>query len=73
MMSEAKVGALSAALELRPGGFYVIDDLLPQVNWPEGHAPKVPVLIDEIERLNEYTTVRLAWAFGILLVVRRGG
>ena len=26
---------------LRRGGLYVIDDLLPQPNWPEGHAPRV--------------------------------
>ena len=29
---------------------YVIDDLLPQPNWPDGHAPKVPALIDDLER-----------------------
>ena len=58
---------------LRPGGMYVIDDLLPQANWPEGHAPKVPALIDDIERRPELTTVRLAWASGLMLVVRRTG
>jgi predicted O-methyltransferase YrrM len=57
---------------LRPGGVYIIDDLLPQANWPEGHAPKVPVLIDEIERREEFATVKLAWASGLMLVVRRG-
>lgn len=57
---------------LRPGGFYVIDDLLPQANWPEGHAPKVPALIRDIERREEFTTARLAWASGLMLVVRRG-
>jgi predicted O-methyltransferase YrrM len=56
---------------LRPGGIYVIDDLLPQPNWPEGHAPKVPLLIDDIERRPEFSTVRLAWASGLMLVVRR--
>jgi predicted O-methyltransferase YrrM len=56
---------------LRPGGIYVIDDLLPQANWPEGHAPKVPALIDAIERRAEFTTVKLAWASGLMLVVRR--
>ena len=56
---------------LRPGGIYVIDDLLPQPNWPDGHAPKVPVLIDDIERRPEFATVRLAWASGVMLVVRR--
>ncbi|RPI41980.1 MAG: methyltransferase domain-containing protein, partial [Betaproteobacteria bacterium] len=24
---------------LRPGGIYIVDDLLPQPTWPEGHAP----------------------------------
>jgi predicted O-methyltransferase YrrM len=34
-----KYEALEEALALvRPGGFYVIDDMLPQPNWPEGHA-----------------------------------
>lgn len=54
-----------------PGGIYVIDDLLPQPNWPEDHAPKVPLLIDDLERRDEFTTVRLAWASGLMLVVRR--
>ncbi len=52
---------------------YVIDDLLPQSNWPEGHAPKVPALIDDIERREEFAVVKLAWASGLMLVVRRGG
>jgi predicted O-methyltransferase YrrM len=55
---------------LKPGGIYFIDDLLPQPNWPEGHAPKVPVLIDEIERREGFVTVRLAWGSGLMLVVR---
>lgn len=67
-----KFSHLDEALSLlRPGGIYVIDDLLPQPNWPEGHAPKVPVLIDDIERRGEFSTVRLAWASGLMLVVRR--
>jgi predicted O-methyltransferase YrrM len=56
---------------LKRGGFYVIDDLLPQPNWPDGHAPKVPALIEAIERHPELTTVKLAWASGIMLAVRR--
>src|SRR5262252_1023141 len=65
---------LDTALSLlKPGGVYVIDDLLPQPNWPEDHAPKVPVLIDDIERRPEFATVRLAWASGLMIVVRRAG
>lgn len=64
---------LDRALDLlRPGGVYVVYDLLPQTNWPEGHAPKVAALLDTLERLDEFVPVRFAWASGLMLVVRRG-
>ena len=67
-----KFSHLDAALALlRPGGIYVIDDLLPQPNWPDGHAAKAPALVEDIERRGEFTTVRMAWASGLMLVVRR--
>jgi len=69
-----KFSHLGQALSLlRPGGIYVIDDLLAQPNWPEGHAPKVPVLIDDLERRDDFVTVRLSWASGLMLVVRKAG
>jgi predicted O-methyltransferase YrrM len=69
-----KFSHLDEALALlRPGGIYVIDDLLPQANWPHDHAPKVPALIEDIERRDEFMTVRLAWASGLMLVTRRAG
>lgn len=69
-----KFSHLDEALSLlKVGGIYVIDDLLPQPNWPEEHAPKVPVLIDSLERRPEFTTVKLSWASGLMLVVRGTG
>ncbi|HEY3157659.1 MAG TPA: hypothetical protein VGJ78_01755 [Vicinamibacterales bacterium] len=56
---------------LRPGGIYLIDDLLPQPNWPEGHAPKVPLLIEDLQRRSEFVSVKLAWASGLMMVVRK--
>jgi hypothetical protein len=67
-----KFSHLEPALALlRPGGIYLIDDLLPQANWPEGHAPKVPLLIEDLERRSEFASVKLAWASGVMVVVRR--
>ena len=64
---------LDAALALlRPGGIYLVDDLLPQASWPENHAPKVPVLIETLRRHRGFVAVRLAWASGLMLVVRTG-
>jgi len=64
---------LDAALAcLRQGGFYVIDDLLPQANWPDGHAAKVGALIADLERRRGFALVRMARASGVMLVVRQG-
>jgi predicted O-methyltransferase YrrM len=57
---------------IRQGGFYVVDDLLPQANWPDGHAGKVDALIADLERRPGFAVVRLAWASGLMLVVRQG-
>jgi predicted O-methyltransferase YrrM len=66
-----KYSHLERALSLlRPGGIYFIDDMLPQANWPEGHAAKVSVLMADLERRSDFRTVRLAWASGLMLVVR---
>ena len=66
-----KFSDLDVALGLvRVGGFYVVDDLLPQPNWPEGHALKIPPLIDELESRSEFAAVKLAWASGLLVLVR---
>jgi len=51
----------------------ILVDTEPQPNWPDGHAPKVPALVDNLERREEFMTLRLAWASGLMLVVRRAG
>jgi len=56
---------------LRPGGLYLIDDLLPQANWPENHAPKVPRLIAELERNPQLVACKLSWSSGIIIAARR--
>jgi predicted O-methyltransferase YrrM len=68
-----KFTELDAALGcLRQGGIYVIDDLLPQPNWPDGHAGKVEALVADLEGRRGFAVVRLAWASGLMLVVRQG-
>ena len=62
---------LPEALNLvKPGGIYVIDDMLPQPNWPEGHAEKVALLIETLERHADFAVTRLNWSTGIMLAVR---
>lgn len=67
-----KYEALEDALTLvKVGGFYVIDDLLPQPNWPEGHAEKVPALLDRLARDDRFHLLPMAWASGITILVRK--
>lgn len=47
---------------LRPSGLSIIDDLLPQPNWLDGHAPKVPRLIDAFERNLRLKVSKLCWS-----------
>jgi predicted O-methyltransferase YrrM len=54
-----------------PGGFYVVDDLLPQPNWPEGHAEKIPPLLYTLSSHPGFFSLPLAWASGIAVLVRR--
>jgi predicted O-methyltransferase YrrM len=63
---------LDEALALvAPGGIYLIDDLLPQPNWPDGHAPRVPALVEMLDRRRDFVSVKLAWASGLMMLVRR--
>ena len=67
-----KYESLDEALALvKPGGFYVIDDMLPQPNWPEGHGVKADALTDRLSRETEFQIAPLSWSSGILLLVRR--
>jgi predicted O-methyltransferase YrrM len=56
---------------LEKGGIYIIDDLLPQLNWPEGHAQKVAQLINNLEHREDVTLTKLGWASGIVILVKK--
>lgn len=56
---------------LAPGGRYVGDDLLPQPNWPEGHAAKVPEFIGAVRRQGLRVRVSMTASTTGLLVATR--
>ena len=66
-----KFSHLDLALSLlQAGGIYVVDDLLPQPNWPEGHAPRIPLLMDQLGHRHGFVATKLAWASGLMILVR---
>jgi predicted O-methyltransferase YrrM len=55
---------------VRVGGLYFVDDLLPQPNWPAGHAPTVSALIERLATHDRFIATKLAWASGLMILVR---
>ncbi|MFC6101909.1 O-methyltransferase [Olivibacter domesticus] len=56
---------------MNPGGFYIIDDMLPQANWPEGHQEKALNLIKDLEKKENLAITKLMWASGIIIAVKK--
>jgi predicted O-methyltransferase YrrM len=58
---------------LKDGGFYVLDDMLPQANWPDGHAEKVDAVMASLGARQDLLVTTLNWASGIVIAVKTGG
>ena len=55
---------------LRIGGFYIIDDMLQQSNWPDGHPEKAQKLIEYLENLDYIQLTKLNWSTGVMIITR---
>ncbi len=53
------------------GGLYIVDDMLPQENWPEGHAAKAENFIKKLESKPNLTITKLNWSTGIIIATRK--
>ncbi|WP_457562537.1 O-methyltransferase [Caminibacter pacificus] len=56
---------------LNEKAFYIIDDMLPQSNWPEGHEKKVEKLIDYLHNREDLEIVNLDWSSGVIVCVKK--
>ncbi len=72
-----KLRLLDEALSLlNRGGFYVIDDMLPQPNWPDldvdyDHPAAIRELIAALETRADLHVTKLAWDTGIIVGVKK--
>ncbi|MEQ8534646.1 MAG: class I SAM-dependent methyltransferase [Imperialibacter sp.] len=58
---------------LKPGGLYIIDDMLPQPNWPEGHHLKALRLVEELEKNESLLLTKQTWSTGIVVATKKAG
>ena len=56
---------------LKSGGFYIIDDMRPQPNWPEGHGERVKDFITKLEARNDLVVTKMNWSTGIIIAVKK--
>ncbi|WP_138753856.1 O-methyltransferase [Paenibacillus sinopodophylli] len=67
-----KFHALEEALALlKPGGLYIIDDLIPIPSWSEGHPAKVDTLIRSLDSREDLQLTKLDWSTGIIIVTKK--
>lgn len=55
---------------IKVGGFYIIDDMLPQPNWPAGHSVRAKKLITMLEDRADITLTKMGWSTGIVIVTK---
>lgn len=56
---------------LNKGGLYIVDDMLPQPNWPEGHQEKAISFVKSLERRSDLNLTKQNWATGIIIAVKK--
>jgi len=66
-----KYNHLEETLELlKTGGIYLIDDMLPQENWPKGHSQKAEKLLTYLENREDVLLTKLCWSTGIVICTK---
>ena len=56
---------------LNVGALYIVDDMLPQPNWPEGHAEKATRFVQYLESRADLVLTKQHWATGIIIAVKK--
>lgn len=55
---------------IKVGGFYVIDDMNPASNWPEGHHEKAERLIAYLESREDFVLTKMDWSTGVIIMTK---
>lgn len=56
---------------VKVGGFYIIDDMTKQPNWPEGHEDNVIALTEYLEQRKDLQLTKMNWSTGLIMAVKK--
>ncbi|WP_299325544.1 O-methyltransferase [uncultured Maribacter sp.] len=56
---------------LQVGGFYIIDDMTKQPNWPTGHEDNVIELTAYLEQREDLQLTKMNWSTGLIMAVKK--
>jgi predicted O-methyltransferase YrrM len=67
-----KYSEIDEVLDLvKVGGFYLIDDMTKQPNWPAGHEDNVSSLTAYLEQREDLQLTKMNWSTGLIMVVKK--
>ncbi|WP_298547963.1 methyltransferase domain-containing protein [uncultured Aquimarina sp.] len=67
-----KYSEIDKVLELiKIGGFYVVDDMSAQENWPDEHQKNVDQLIGYLEGREDIFLTKMNWSTGLVIAVKK--
>jgi len=53
------------------GGFYIIDDMNAQPNWPQGHEIHVNKLVEYLEQREDFVLTKMNWSTGLIIATKK--
>jgi len=67
-----KYSEIDEVLDLiKVGGFYIIDDMAKQPNWPDGHEDNVITLTACLEQREDLQLTKMNWSTGLIMAVKK--
>jgi len=67
-----KYSEIDEVLDLvKVGGFYIIDDMTKQPNWPAGHEDNVIELTAYLEQREDLQLTKMNWSTGLIMAVKK--
>jgi len=58
---------------LKTGGYYIVDDMCEQPNWPAGHDLKAQALVEKLDGIENVFATKLVWSTGLIILVKQSG